>query len=66
MENRPIRKKFDREYKTEWKSEVLYLESVGIKYAFVKDIDGISTYKYTKTSELFNALRDFYLLQENK
>lgn len=37
-----------------------YLESVGIKYSFVKDINGVTTYKYTKTPELFRALEFFY------
>lgn len=38
-----------------------YLESVGIKYSFVKDINGVTTYKYTKTPELFSALEIFYV-----
>jgi hypothetical protein len=66
MENKPIRKKFDKEFATAWKSEYQYLESVGIKPSFIKDIDNIETYKYTKNSKLFEALRDFYLLLENK
>ena len=54
------RKKFDKEYSTQFKKEVEYLENLGIKYVFVKNIDNISTYKYRKTSELFNALGIFY------
>ena len=52
--------KFDKEYSTQWNKEKDYLESVGIKYVFVKEINGISTYKYTKNSKLFNALSSFY------
>jgi len=54
------RPKFDKEYSTQWKNEVEYLEKLGIRYVFVKNIKNISTYKYTKTSELFNALGNFY------
>jgi len=56
-----MRAKFDKEYSTQWKLEVEYLEKVGIRYVFVKEINGISTYKYTKTLELFNALGFFYM-----
>lgn len=52
--------KFDKEYSTQWNKEKDYLESVGIKYTFVKEVKGISTYKYTKTPLLFKALYDFY------
>ena len=38
-----------------------YLESIGIKYSFVKEINEITTYKYTKTPELFKALVSFYM-----
>lgn len=37
-----------------------YLLSKGIKYTFVKDINGVTTYKYKKTPELFEALVSFY------
>ena len=55
-----MRYKFDKEYSTQYKDEVEYLEELGIRYTFVKNINNISTYKYTKTSELFNALGIFY------
>lgn len=32
----------------------------GIKPSFIKEINGVTTYKYTKTSELFLALVSFY------
>ena len=53
-------KNFDYEYSTQYVKEMKYLESVGIKYNFVKEIKGITTYKYTKTSKLFKALSVFY------
>lgn len=57
-------KKFDKEYFTQYAPEMKYLLSKGIKYCFVKDIHGVTTYKYTKTPELFKALVSFYM--ENK
>lgn len=55
-----MQKKFDYEYATQYVKEMKYLESIGIKYNFVKDINGITTYKYSKTSKLFKALALFY------
>jgi hypothetical protein len=57
-------KKFDKEYSTQYTPEMKYLLSKGIKYCFVKDVCGVTTYKYTKTPELFKALVSFYM--ENK
>lgn len=54
------KKMFDMEYRTQWRDEVDYLRSVGIRYSFVLRENGISTYKYTKTSELFRQLAVFY------
>ena len=53
--------RFDKEYSTQWNKEKDYLESKNIMYSFVKEINGISTYKYTKNSELFKALGSFYM-----
>lgn len=53
-------KKFDKEYSTQYTLEMKYLLEKGIRYTFVKDIDGITTYKYEKTPELFRALETFY------
>ena len=53
--------KFDKEYATQYPKEMKYLESLGIRYTFVKEIDGITTYKYSKTSKLFKALESFYI-----
>lgn len=57
-------KKYDKEYSTQYTPEKDYLLSKGIKPSFVKIINEVTTYKYQKTSELFNALMFFYL--ENK
>jgi len=56
-----IYKKFDKEYSTQYPKEMKYLEGLGIKYSFVKEINGITTYKYAKTSKLFKALEFFYM-----
>lgn len=54
-------KKFDKEYSTQYTPEKIYLDSIGIKPSFVKVINTTTTYKYTKTSELFKALMSFYM-----
>lgn len=59
-DNNKMRKRFDFEYATSYKAEVEYLKNNGICYTFVKDIDGISTYKYKKTCRLFYLLSLFY------
>lgn len=53
-------KKFDKEYSTQYTPEKDFLLSKGIKPSFVKVIHEVTTYKYQKTSELFNALALFY------
>ncbi len=53
-------KKFDKEYSTQYTPEKEYLLSNGIKPSFVKVINEVTTYKYTKCSKLFEALRVFY------
>jgi hypothetical protein len=54
--------KFDKEYSTQFFSEVCHLTEKGIRYTFVKKINGLITYKYEKTKELFEALTEFYSL----
>lgn len=54
------KKIWDKEYSTQYTPEMKYLQSKGINYSFVKEINGVITYKYTKTSELFRVLMDFY------
>jgi hypothetical protein len=53
-------KKYDKEYSTQYTPEKEYLLSIGIKPSFTKVINEVTTYKYTKTSELFKALAIFY------
>ena len=53
-------KKFDKEYSTQYTPEKIYLSSHGMQPAFIKVINGVTTYKYTKTSELFKLLTIFY------
>lgn len=55
------KKKFDKEYSTQFTPEMKYLLERGVKYAFVKDINGVTTYKYTKTPKLFVCLAEFYI-----
>lgn len=53
-------KKFDKEYSTQYNPERDYLMKMGIMPSFVKVINEVTTYKYTKTPELFKALAIFY------
>ena len=53
-------KKWDIEYSTQYTPEKEFLLLQGIKPTFVKIINGVTTYKYKKTSELFKALAVFY------
>lgn len=50
----------DKEYQTMYLREVSYLASHGIRYTFVKTIDGTRIYKYKKTPQLFKLLELFY------
>lgn len=58
-------KKWDKEYSTQWVEEMKFLLEHNIKYNFVKTINNVTTYKYTKTSMLFNTLAIFYEEKEN-
>ena len=53
---------FDKEYSTQWRREVKFLEDKGINYTYAKKHNKypIIRYKYTKTPELFLALAEFY------
>lgn len=53
-------KKYDKEYSTQYTPEKEYLLGLGIKPSFVKITEGVTTYKYTKSSKLFFALAYFY------
>lgn len=41
-------KKFDREYSVTFIKEKKFLDACGIRYEFVKNVDGITTFKYKK------------------
>jgi DNA-directed RNA polymerase delta subunit len=53
-------KKYDKEYQTQFTPEKEFLANNGVKPSFVKVINEVTTYKYIKTSELFNLLAIFY------
>lgn len=53
-------KKFDREYSVTFIKEKKFLDACGIRYEFVKNVDGITTFKYKKTAHLFECLSNFY------
>jgi hypothetical protein len=53
-------KKFDKEYSTQYIPEMQFLLKNGVRYTFVKKINEITTYKYTKNSKLFKLLSEFY------
>lgn len=53
-------KKFDKEYQTQYTPEKEFLLSVGIRPTFIKTLNEVTTYKYTKTPELFHFLELFY------
>lgn len=59
-------KKFDKEYSTQYVPEMKYIQSKGIEYSFVKDVQGVTTYKYTKAPELFKKEKQSELFQENQ
>ena len=56
-------KKYDKEYSTQFSPEKDYLLSKGIKPSFTKVINNVTTYKYTKTSDLFKELAIVYALK---
>lgn len=54
-------KKYDKEYSTQYTPEKEYLSKLKIQPSFIKTINGVTTYKYKKTSILFKALVSFYM-----
>lgn len=50
----------DNEYFCYDHAEMSYLSSKRIRYNFVKEINGLTVWKYEKTPKLFTALADFY------
>ena len=55
-----VKKVFDKEYSTSYMKEKQWLSNRGIPYEFVKVINGITLYKYKKTSTLYKVLFEFY------
>ena len=55
-----MKKQLDKEYSTQYVPEMKFLKEHGINYTFVKSVNGVDTYKYTKTSKLFALLTEFY------
>lgn len=53
-------KKFDKEYSTQYTPEKIYLQEHGIIPSYIKVINDVTTYKYTKTANLFKLLAVFY------
>lgn len=53
-------KKFDKEYSTQFTPEKDFLKNHGVHPSFVKNINGVTTYKYTKCNKLFQLLTEFY------
>ena len=58
-------KKYDKEYSTQYTPEKEYLKTKGIYPSFVKIINEVTTYKYTKTPQLFRELSFFYANNDN-
>jgi len=52
---------FLNEYPCTYHKEYLFLKSKGFRYSFVKLIDGVTAWKYAKSAELYDALKEFYL-----
>lgn len=48
------------EYTCNWYDECKYLMDHGIRYTFVKEIDGITVWKFHKDELLFTTLAGFY------
>lgn len=57
------KKWFDMEYSTQVKQEVDFLKKCGIRYTYVKRVNTIPVYKYTKNVELFDALKMYYTIK---
>lgn len=57
--------KYDKEYSTTFVEEFKWLKSNGIRYTFIKtDDSGMTVWKYAKTLELFESLKNFYINNE--
>ena len=56
-----MKKKIDREYGTQDRKEMFYLNNNGISFLFAKtDENGVSTWKFNKIKVLFDLLSNYY------
>lgn len=52
--------KIDPEYSCVWNKECDFLLKHGIRYVFVKNVDGTTIWKFKKNEALFLTLAEFY------
>ena len=52
---------FLNEYPCTYVKEYEFLKSKGFRYNFVKSFDGVTVWKYSKSVDLYDALKEFYL-----
>ncbi len=52
------------DYITSNYDEVLELKRCGIRYTFVKVVDGITIWKFDKSPRLFEILKNYYINNE--
>lgn len=64
----PPKKAYDKEYSTQFRREMEYLQERGFTPTYVRRGGEyhIPTYKYTKTAQLFHAVADFYEQYNNE
>lgn len=55
---------FLNEYLCAYTEEHKFLRDKGFRYNFVKIIDGVTTWKYSKSVELYEALIEFYKINK--
>lgn len=67
MRDKLPKRAFDMEYSTQYRKQMLYLKDKGIHPVFIKKTADyhVTTYKYTKTAKLFEAVKSFYEQEEN-
>lgn len=51
---------FNNEYPCTYVEEHKFLHKNGFRYNFVKIVDGVTTWKYPKSSRLYEKLMEFY------
>ena len=56
--------KKNNDYITSNSDEVQELRRCGIRYTFVKVVDGITIWKYDKNPRLFEVLKNYYINNE--